>query len=59
MQAKKVLRFLVLFFFFILAAMVPLPMTFHRKDRLPTHTIAQVDKTKNEEEEEDTYQGFS
>ena len=59
MQAKKVLRFLVLLFFVTLATMVPFPMSFHRKDRLPTHKIEQVDKTKDEEEEEDAYQAFS
>ena len=59
MQVKKVLRFLLLLFFIGLAAMVPFPMRFHRKDRLPTHTIEQVDKTKDEDDEDDTYQAFS
>jgi|GEM_PF-3648134 len=58
MQVKKYFRFLMLFFFLILAAMVPFPMHFQRKDRLPTHTIEQVDKTKDDDEE-DGYQAFS
>lgn len=59
MQVKKVLRFLLLLFFIGLAAMVPFPISVHRKDRLPTHSIEQVDKTKDEEDEDDTYQAFS
>ena len=59
MQVKKVLRFLTLLFFITLAAMVPFPITFHRKDRLPTHTIEQVDKTKDEDDEDDAYQAYS
>lgn len=59
MQVKKVLRFLLLLIFIGLAAMVPFPMRFHRKDRLPTYTLEQVDKTKDEEKGEDAYQAFS
>ena len=44
MRIKKVLRFLMLLIFIIIATIVPFPMKFYKKDNLPSCEIEQIDK---------------
>ncbi|MDF0708484.1 hypothetical protein [Flagellimonas okinawensis] len=59
MKLKKFVRFVMLLFFFIIAAIVPIPISFHKKDNLPTYEIEQLDKKKDEDDESEEYQAFS
>jgi len=52
MNIKKHLRFLMLLSFLIIASIVPFPINFHRKDKLPTYKIEQIDKDEGNEEDE-------
>lgn len=43
----------------MIAATVPFPLKFYRKDNLPTYEIEQVDQKEDEQEEKEEYQAFS
>lgn len=53
------MRFLMLLFFIIIASIVPFPISFKRKDNLPTYIIEQIDKKEDEDDESEEYQAFS
>lgn len=59
MKLKKFVRFLLLLFFLTIAAIVPFPIKFHRKDNLPAYKVEQLDKKEDEDNEDDVYQAFS
>ncbi|RKE90906.1 hypothetical protein [Ichthyenterobacterium magnum] len=52
MKIKKVLRLIALVFFIAIASIIPVPITFYKKDNLPKHLIEQLE-TKEEDSEED------
>ena len=56
MRFKKFARLLVLVFFIMLSSIVPFPITFKRKDNIPTYTIEQIDKKEDDEEETDVFE---
>lgn len=58
MKIKKILRFLVLFIFIIMASILPFPIKFHRKDNSPSFKIEQVDE-KEEDENLEESESFS
>lgn len=49
----------MLLLFIMIAAIVPFPINFYKKDNLPKYTIEQIDKKEEEDEEGDDYQAFS
>ncbi len=58
MGVKKFLRFFMVVLCIAMAAIVPFPIRFTRKDNLPAYRIEQIDE-KEEDEEDDAYQAFS
>ncbi len=56
MGIKKSIRFLILLIFILVAAMVPFPIKFSKKDNLPSYKIEQVDKKDEDENTEDDYE---
>lgn len=58
MKIKKKLRLLVLAFMIGLACILPIPMTFFRKDNLPKNLIEQVDINEDEDESDDIKELF-
>ncbi len=59
MKLKKLLRFLTLLCFLLIASIVPFPISFHRKDNLPIYKIEQLDKMEDEDDEEEECKLFS
>ncbi len=59
MNVKKYLRLIMLVFAVMIAAVAPFPVSFRRKDNLPTYKIEQLDKREEEYQDEDDYQAFS
>ena len=59
MNVKKYLRFIMLVFAVMIAAVAAFPVSFRRKDSLPTYKIEQLDERKNENHDEDEYQAYS
>ena len=58
MKIKRILRLLALVFMIGLACILPIAMTFFRKDDLPKNLIEQIDINENEDEFEDTKEIF-
>ena len=58
MKFKKVLRTTAWIILLVMACMIPLPITFTKKDNLPKYLIEQIDTKDNEEEEDDIKQLF-
>ncbi len=52
MRIKKFLRFITLLILIIMAAIIPVPFNFFKKDNLPSYEIEQIDKKKEEEDAE-------
>ncbi|MDD7886474.1 hypothetical protein [Flavivirga sp. 57AJ16] len=50
---KKALRLFALILMIALASVLPVPMTFYKKDHLPKYTIELVDKKEDDNESED------
>ncbi|WP_298555349.1 hypothetical protein [uncultured Algibacter sp.] len=50
---KKTLRLLALVFIIGLATVLPVPITFYRKDNLPKFKIEQIDKKREDENKAD------
>lgn len=46
---KRILRLLALVFIIGLATILPVPITFYRKDNMPKFKIEQIDKKKEHE----------
>lgn len=55
---KRLLRLLVLTLMIALASVLPVPITFYKKDDLPKFLIEQVDNKEEEEEKKDTKEIF-
>lgn len=53
MNIKKILRLLALTLIIVLASILPVPITFYRKDKAPKFTIEQIDKKEDETNDED------
>ena len=53
MNLKRHLRLIMLAFLIGLACILPVPITFTRKDDVPKYLIEQIDKNKNDDEEND------
>ena len=53
MNLKRHLRLIILAFLIGLACLLPVPITFTRKDDVPKYLIEQIDKNKNDDEEND------
>lgn len=58
MRIKKFLRFITLLIFIIMAAIIPVPFKFYKKDNLPSYEIEQVDKKKEDEDAEIDEEAF-
>ncbi len=52
MKLKRILRLLVLALFIGLACILPIPMTFARKDDTPKYFVEQIDQNEEEEDHE-------
>lgn len=50
MNIKKSLRLIAVILFIVIACLVPVPMTFKRKDNLPKHLTEQIDEKKDTNE---------
>ncbi len=59
MRIKKLLRFLMLLIFIILASIIPFPIKFSKKDHIPNFKIEQIDKKEEDDDNESQYQAFS
>ncbi len=58
MKINKILRLLALAFMIGLACILPVPITFFRKDDLPKNLIEQIDTNYNEDESDDIKEIF-
>ena len=58
MNIKRLVRLCALALFIALACILPVPMTFYKKDHLPKITIEQVDKKEEDEDESDIKEIF-
>ncbi len=58
MKIKKLLRHLALIFMIALASILPIPMTFFRKDNLPKNLIEQMDTKNDHTDDEDVKELF-
>ncbi|WP_396603156.1 hypothetical protein [Algibacter sp. R77976] len=52
-STKRVLRLIALMFMIGLATILPVPITFYRKDNMPKFKIEQIDKKQENEEKDD------
>lgn len=50
---KKTLRLFALVIMIALASILPVPVTFYRKDNLPNFKIEQIDKKRDDKTQED------
>ncbi|WP_298339202.1 hypothetical protein [uncultured Algibacter sp.] len=50
---KKTLRLFALVIMIALASILPVPVTFYRKDNLPKFKIEQIDKKRDDKTQED------
>jgi len=55
---KKLLRLFALIIMIALASILPVPITFYRKDNLPKYLIEQIDKNDDKTVEEDIKELF-
>ncbi len=55
---KKVFRFLALILIIALASVLPVPITFYKKDDLPKYQIEQIDTEDKDTENEDAKEIF-
>ena len=50
---KKALRLLALLFMIVLASVLPVPITYFRKDNMPKFKIEQIDKKQKDSNKDD------
>lgn len=50
---KKALRLLALLFMIVLASVLPVPITYYRKDNMPKFKIEQIDKKQKDSNKDD------
>jgi len=55
---KRLMRLLALILMVLLASIMPVPLTFYRKDNLPKFPIEQVDNQEEEDDQEDIMEIF-
>lgn len=53
MNIKRYLRLFALILMIALASVLPIPITFYRKDNLPKFKIEQIDKKEDDTENDD------
>lgn len=58
MKIKRLLRLLALVLMIAMASIIPVPITFFNKDKLPKFVIEQIDKKKEDTEKEDIKEIF-
>jgi len=58
MKTKRILRLIALAFFISLACVLPIPITYSRKDDVPKYLIEQIDTKENEDENEEEKEIF-
>ncbi|PWH83366.1 hypothetical protein DIS18_02090 [Algibacter marinivivus] len=52
-STKRILRLIALVFMIGLATILPVPITFYRKDNMPKFKIEQIDKKQEDENKDD------
>ena len=55
---KRILRLVALILIIALASILPVPITFYRKDNLPKYLIEQIDAKEDETDNEDIKELF-
>lgn len=55
---KRILRLIALLLIIALASILPVPITFYRKDNLPKYLIEQIDAKEDETDNEDIKELF-
>jgi hypothetical protein len=58
MTLKRFLRLLALAVIIAMASIIPVPITFAKKDNLPKYLIEQLDTKENEDDEDDIKELF-
>jgi hypothetical protein len=58
MTLKRFLRLLALAVLIAMASIIPVPITFAKKDNLPKHLIEQLDTKENDDDEDDIKELF-
>lgn len=58
MKIKRILRLLALILVIAMASIIPVPILFHNKDKLPKYPIEQIDKKETDAENEDIKEIF-
>lgn len=58
MKIKRILRLLALILVIAMASIIPVPILFHNKDKLPKYPIEHIDKKETHAENEDIKEIF-
>ena len=58
MKIKRLLRLLALILMIAMASIIPVPITFFNKDKLPKFVIEQIDEKEDDSEKEDIKELF-
>ncbi|MBT8393754.1 MAG: hypothetical protein KJN66_02785 [Bacteroidia bacterium] len=58
MKIKRILRLLALILMIAMASILPIPITFFNKDKLPKFVIEQIDQKEEDSEKEDIKEIF-
>ena len=58
MKARKILRLIALVFMIGLACVLPVPMSFTKKDEAPKYLIEQIDKHEDDTQDTETKELF-
>ncbi|NNL16018.1 MAG: hypothetical protein HKO81_05185 [Flavobacteriaceae bacterium] len=58
MKIKRILRLLALVIMIAMASILPVPITFFNKDKLPKFVIEQIDQKEEDSEKEDIKEIF-
>lgn len=51
MKIKRILRLLALILMIALASVLPVPLIFYKKDKMPKYLLEQIDKKKDEDKD--------
>jgi len=58
MKFKRFLRLLALALLIAMASIIPIPITFYNKDKLPKYLIEQIDNKDDDAEQDDIKEHF-
>jgi len=58
MKFKRFLRLLALALLIAMASIIPIPITFYNKDKLPKYLIEQIDTKEDDAEQDDIKEHF-